>query len=84
MPVEIAKTVIRELETEAENFSHIRQLSNRFKLRPEAFKTKFLMHNKKARFDWRNLIFELQSYLDGWLQCVSINDFESLKKMIAD
>nr|XP_042904631.1 uncharacterized protein LOC122270620 [Parasteatoda tepidariorum] len=83
LPVEIAEIIIREPEERADDFEYVKKLLlDRFKLSPEAFRTKFIQHQRRPGALWKDLIFELRSYLEGWLEGVQITDFEALKKLM--
>jgi hypothetical protein len=86
MPIDIAEIVIREPEDKNDCYEHVKGvLLNRFKLTPEAFRKKFQTHQRQGGALWKDLVFDLKSYLDNWLQGVNVTTFEELKNlMVAD
>ncbi|KAF8769797.1 hypothetical protein HNY73_017406 [Argiope bruennichi] len=60
-------------------------LLRRFKLSAETFRLRFVQHQKRMESSWRDLAFELRSFLEEWLDGVNVKDFESLKDfMVVD
>ncbi|GBM36421.1 hypothetical protein AVEN_234806-1 [Araneus ventricosus] len=54
-------------------------------MKPETFRIKFTQHQRKQRDLWKELVFELQNYFDGWIEGLNVKDFKGLKElMIAD
>ena len=83
MPMKISELIIREPESSLENFQCIKEmLLNRFKLSPEAFRGKFISHQRQKEGLFKDLVFELRTYLEGWLAGLEINTFESLQNLM--
>lgn len=83
LPLEMAELIMREPQEISDDYSKVKEiLLNRFKLSPETFRTKFNQHQRKPGALWKDLIFELRSYLDGWLEGVEVKDFEALKNLL--
>lgn len=83
VPQEIAEMILREPAEKIDDYEHVRQmLLDRYKLSSEAYRSKFLNHPKQINATWRDLIFELSTYLEGWISGVGIKTFEELKSMM--
>ncbi|GBL73612.1 hypothetical protein AVEN_158481-1 [Araneus ventricosus] len=86
LPLDLAQIIIKEPEEKMQEYLNVKEvLLDRFKMKPETFRLKFTQHQKKTGALWRDLVFELRSYLDGWLDGLEVRDFENLKNlMISD
>ena len=81
--MKIAEMIIREPESQLDNFEYVKEmLLSRFKLSPEAFRTKFVSHSRQRDSLWKDLVFELRNYLEGWLSGLEVKTFESLKNLM--
>ncbi|GBL89073.1 hypothetical protein AVEN_255211-1 [Araneus ventricosus] len=86
LPLELAQIIIKEPEEKMRYYVSVREvLLNRFKMKPETFRLKFTQHQRKSGALWKELVFELGNYLEGWVDGLDVKDFKSLKNlMIAD
>ncbi|GBN57268.1 hypothetical protein AVEN_257600-1 [Araneus ventricosus] len=83
LPLDLAQIIIKEPEDKMKDYLHIKGvLLERFKMKPETFRVKFTQHQRKSGELWKELIFELRNYLEGWLDGVKVNDFETLKNLM--
>ena len=83
LPLELAQILIKEPEDMCRDYNHVKLvLLERFKRKPETFRVKFTQHQRKTGSLWKELVFELRNYLEGWLEGVKITDFESLKNLM--
>ncbi|GBN33605.1 hypothetical protein AVEN_208384-1 [Araneus ventricosus] len=54
-------------------------------MKPETFRVKFTQHQRRPGALWKELVFELRNYFEGWAEGLNIKDFKGLKDlMIAD
>ncbi|GBM32424.1 hypothetical protein AVEN_239813-1 [Araneus ventricosus] len=86
LPLDLAQIIIKEPEEKMQDYLNVKEvLLDRFKMKPETFRLKFTQHQRKPGALWRELVFELRNYLDGWLDGLEVRDFENLKNlMISD
>lgn len=83
LPLDLVQMVIKEPEERSNEYRHVKHmLLDRFKMKPEAFRIKFTQHQKKQNALWKELVFELRNYLEGWLEGVEVKDFEGLKNLM--
>ncbi|GBN29529.1 hypothetical protein AVEN_240167-1 [Araneus ventricosus] len=86
LPLDLAQIIIKESEEQMREYTNVKKvLLDRFKMKPETFRIKFTQHQRKQGDLWKDLVFELQNYLDGWIEGLKVTDFKGLKAlMIAD
>ncbi|GBL79674.1 hypothetical protein AVEN_114290-1 [Araneus ventricosus] len=90
LPLDLAQIIIKEPEGKMQDYLNVKEvLLDRFKMKPETFRLKhslrFTQHERKPGALWRELVFELRNYLDGWLDGLEVRDVENLKNlMISD
>ncbi|GBN24062.1 hypothetical protein AVEN_58452-1, partial [Araneus ventricosus] len=86
LPLDLAQIIIKESEEQMREYTNVKKvLLDRFKMKPETFRIKFTQHQRKQGDLWKDLVFELQNYLDGWIEGLNITDFKGLNAlMIAD
>ncbi|GBN38397.1 hypothetical protein AVEN_200987-1 [Araneus ventricosus] len=86
LPLDLAQIIIKESEEQMREYTNVKKvLLDRFKMKPETFRIKFTQHQRKQGDLWKDLVFELQNYLDGWIEGLNVKDFKGLKElMIAD
>ncbi|GBM40218.1 hypothetical protein AVEN_183535-1 [Araneus ventricosus] len=54
-------------------------------MKSETFRIKFTQNQRRPGALWKELVFELRNYCDGWVEGLNVKDFKSLKDlMIAD
>ncbi|GBM35823.1 hypothetical protein AVEN_22622-1 [Araneus ventricosus] len=83
LPLDLAQIIIKEPEDKMKDYLHIKGvLLERFKMKPETFRVKFTQHQRKSGELWKELIFELRNYLEGWIDGVKVNEFETLKNLM--
>ncbi|GBL94043.1 Retrovirus-related Pol polyprotein from transposon 412 [Araneus ventricosus] len=86
LPVKLAEQIIKLPEDNLADFEFVKaKLLERFKLNAEAFRSKFINFQRPQGTLWKDVIFDLRTYLDGWLECLEVKDFKGLKDlMVAD
>ncbi|GBM73158.1 hypothetical protein AVEN_30046-1 [Araneus ventricosus] len=86
LPLELAQIIIKEPEEQMREYTNVKKvLSDRFKMKPETFRVKFTQHQRRPGALWKELVFELRNYFDGWVDGLNVKDFKGLKDlMIAD
>ncbi|GBL95801.1 hypothetical protein AVEN_723-1 [Araneus ventricosus] len=86
LPLDLAQIIIKEPEEKMQDYLNVKEVVlYRFKMKPETFRLKFTQHQRKTGALWREFVFELRNYLDGWLDGLDVRDFENLKNlMISD
>ncbi|GBL88169.1 hypothetical protein AVEN_29542-1 [Araneus ventricosus] len=86
LPLDLAQIIIKEPEEQMREYTNVKKvLLDRFKMKPETFRIKFTQHQRKLGALWKELVFELQNYYDGWIEDLNVKDFKGLKElMIAD
>lgn len=83
LPLNIATIVLREKVEDTKDYFHIKNvLLERFSLSPEAFRQKFVHHNRKAGNLWKDYLFEIRNYFEGWIEGLGIKTYDSLKDLI--
>ncbi|XP_042905941.2 uncharacterized protein [Parasteatoda tepidariorum] len=83
LPSEIIQLIGRESEEKFEDYEYIKTiLLKRFKLNPESFRKKFVMHQKSTEKSWRDFCYEITNYFEEWIDGLEIKDFASLKNLI--
>ncbi|GBN93935.1 hypothetical protein AVEN_251359-1 [Araneus ventricosus] len=54
-------------------------------MKPGTYRLKFTQHQRRPGTLWKELVFELWNYFDGWIDGLNVKDFKGLKNlMIAD
>ncbi|GBN27958.1 hypothetical protein AVEN_181805-1 [Araneus ventricosus] len=86
LPLDLAQIIIKEPEEQMLEFTNVKKvLLNRFKMKSETFRIKFTQHQRRQGALWKELVFELRNYFDGWIEGLNVKDFKGLKElMIAD
>ncbi|GBN32411.1 hypothetical protein AVEN_169507-1, partial [Araneus ventricosus] len=86
LPLDLAQIIIKEPEEQMREYTNVKKvLLDRFKMKPETFRIKFTQHQRKQGALWKELVFELQNYFDGWIEGLNVKDFKGSKElMIAD
>ncbi|GBM70410.1 hypothetical protein AVEN_38120-1 [Araneus ventricosus] len=83
LPLDLAQIIVKVPEEIMKDYLHIKGiLLERFKIKPETFRVKFTQHQIKSGALWKELVLELKNYLEGWLDGVKVNDFETLKNLM--
>ncbi|KFM68825.1 hypothetical protein X975_06062, partial [Stegodyphus mimosarum] len=83
MPFEIIQLIGKESEEKFEDYEYIRAiLLKRFKLNPESFRKKFVMHQKNTEKSWKDFCYDITSYFEEWISGLEITDFAGLKDLI--
>ncbi|XP_055951586.1 uncharacterized protein LOC129987653 [Argiope bruennichi] len=83
LPLDLAHIIAKEPEDKAQDYEHIKQvLLERFKIKTETYRQRFVSHQKKPNALWKELIFDLEHFLDGWLSGSGVTDFTGLKKLL--
>ncbi|GFT46766.1 retrovirus-related Pol polyprotein from transposon opus [Nephila pilipes] len=57
-------------------------LLKRFKVNPESFRKKFVLHQEMAENSWMDICYEITNYFVEWIGGLVITDFEGLKNLI--
>ncbi|XP_055942030.1 uncharacterized protein LOC129972075 [Argiope bruennichi] len=83
LPSDVVQIIAREPEEESNVYEYVKELLlRRFKLSAETFRLRFVQHQKRMESSWRDLAFELRSFLEEWLDGIKVKDFESLKDLM--
>ncbi|GBL74981.1 hypothetical protein AVEN_243786-1 [Araneus ventricosus] len=59
-------------------------LLDRFKMKVETFRLKFTQHQRRSGALWKELVFELRNYFEGWIDGLDIKDFKGLKDLMIE
>ncbi|GBN33296.1 Pro-Pol polyprotein, partial [Araneus ventricosus] len=82
MPTEIVELVARVPEEEFFNFEYIKGiLMKKFKLNAEGFRQKFVQHQRTPEKSWKDFVYEVTNYFQGWINDLNITDFDGLKNL---
>ncbi|GBM24093.1 hypothetical protein AVEN_30240-1 [Araneus ventricosus] len=82
LPLDLAQIIIKESEEQMREYTNVKKvLLDRFKMRPETFRIKFTQHQRKQGALWKELVFALQNYFDGWIEGLNVKDFKGLKEL---
>ncbi|GBN84871.1 hypothetical protein AVEN_159985-1 [Araneus ventricosus] len=85
LPVKLAEQIIKLPEDNLADEFVKAKLLERLKLNAEAFSSKFINFQRPQGTLWKDVIFDLRTYLDGWLESLEVKDFKGLKElMVAD
>ncbi|GBM74568.1 hypothetical protein AVEN_151020-1 [Araneus ventricosus] len=79
----MTELIIRDTGDDTDDFEVVKKISlERFRLSTDAYRVKYMTHQKSVNSLWKDLVFELNSYFNGWLEGAEVD----LKKdlMIAD
>ncbi|GBM59023.1 hypothetical protein AVEN_19295-1, partial [Araneus ventricosus] len=80
---ESAQIIIKEPEEQMREYVNVKQvLLDQFKMKPETFRLKFTQHQRRSGALWKELVFELRNYFEGWIDGLDIKDFKSLKDLM--
>ena len=74
--MQLAEDIMRLKEHEAEDYERVKEhLLERFRINAETYPTKFIQASKRHISLWEDLVFELRTYLSGWLceGCMEFN-----------
>ncbi|GBL92496.1 hypothetical protein AVEN_59625-1 [Araneus ventricosus] len=83
LPVQLAEPIIKLLGDKITDYDFVKaKLLERFKLNAETLRTKFMNFQRPQGMLWKDLIFVLRTYLDGWLGTLKVKDFEGLKDLM--
>ncbi|GBN38697.1 hypothetical protein AVEN_249493-1 [Araneus ventricosus] len=86
LPANMTELIIRDTGNDTDDFEVVKKiLLERFRLSTDAYRVKYMTHQKGVNSLWKDLVFELNSYFNGWLEGAEVDTFEKLKDlMIAD
>ncbi|GBN28622.1 hypothetical protein AVEN_191324-1 [Araneus ventricosus] len=80
MPTEMVELIARVPEEEFFNFEYIKGiLMKKFKLNAEGFRQKFVQHQRTPEKSWKDFVYEVTNYFQGWINDLNITDFDGLK-----
>ncbi|KAF8763832.1 hypothetical protein HNY73_021967 [Argiope bruennichi] len=54
----------------------------KFKLNAEGFRQKFVQHQRNPEKSWKDFIYEVTNYFQGWISALNVTDLEGLKDLI--
>lgn len=81
LPLEISQNLIKEPEEKMSDYQYMKKvLLSRFKMKPEACRIKFTSLQKTTT--WKDLVFDLRTYLNHWLEGMEVVNFETLKELL--
>ena len=86
MPMHLAEGIMRLKEDQMEDYETVKgYLLDRFRVNAETYRTRFMQASKGNTGLWKDLVFEVRTYLKGWLSELKIDTFDKLQDlMIAD
>ncbi|GBL57532.1 hypothetical protein AVEN_167795-1, partial [Araneus ventricosus] len=86
LPANMTELIIRDTGDDTDDFEVVKKIFlKRFRLSTDAYRVKYMTHQKGVNSLWKDLVFELNSYFNGWLEGAEVDTFEKLKDlMIAD
>ncbi|GBO23211.1 hypothetical protein AVEN_2183-1 [Araneus ventricosus] len=83
LPVKLAEQIIKLPGDKITDYDFVKaKLLERFKLKAEKLHTKFMNFQRPQGTLWKDLIFDLRTYLDSWLGTLEVKDFEGLKDLM--
>ena len=83
LPNDVIELIIREPNDLGEKYDHVKKLLlKRYRVSTTALKNKFEEHNRKFGSLWADLVYDLRSYLDHWLEALDVTEFEKLKELL--
>ncbi|KFM63707.1 hypothetical protein X975_04691, partial [Stegodyphus mimosarum] len=83
MPSDIVELIARIPEEEFGNYEYVREvLLKKFKMNAEGFRQKFVQHQRSPDKTWRDFVYEVTNYFQGWIDGLEITDFGGLKDLI--
>ncbi|GBN97382.1 hypothetical protein AVEN_27146-1 [Araneus ventricosus] len=82
MPTEIVELIARVPEEEFFNFEYIKGiLMKKFKLNAEGFRQKLVQHQRTPEKSWKDFVYGVTNYFQGWINDLNITDFDGLKNL---
>ncbi|GBN61457.1 Pro-Pol polyprotein [Araneus ventricosus] len=82
MPTAIVELIARVTEEEFFNFEYIKGiLMKKFKLNAEGFRQKFVQHQRIPEKSWKDFVYEVTNYFEGWINDLNITYFDGLKNL---
>ncbi|GBN37071.1 hypothetical protein AVEN_2254-1 [Araneus ventricosus] len=83
LPVKLEGQIIKLPGDKINDYDFVMsKLLERFKMSVETLRTKFMNFERPLGTLWKELIFDLRTYLDGWLGSLEVKDFEELKDLM--
>ncbi|GBL99556.1 hypothetical protein AVEN_68823-1 [Araneus ventricosus] len=83
LPVKLADQVMKLPGDKITDYELVKaKLLERFKLNAETLRTKFMNFQRTQGTFWKDLIFDLRTYLDGCLGGLEVKHFEGLKDLM--
>lgn len=83
LPCDVIDLIIREPVELSDDYPHVKKLLlKRFRVSSAALKSKFEEHNRKFGSLWVDLVYDLRSYLDNYLDSLGIKEFGQLKELL--
>lgn len=80
--MEVTELILYEPAEKADDFYfyHVKaKLLEQYRINTETYRQKFIQHQQVQGSLWKDLFFELNSYLGGWLCVLQVTEFEHLK-----
>ncbi|GBO09112.1 hypothetical protein AVEN_140630-1 [Araneus ventricosus] len=69
LPANMTELIIRDTGDDTDDFEVVKKiLLERFRLSTDAYRVKYMTHQKGVNSLWKDLVFELNSYFNGWLE----------------
>lgn len=83
MPPDIVELIARIPDEKFEDYQYVKDvLLKRFQLSAEGFRQKFVQHQRSAEKTWKDFVYEVTNYFEGWLDGLNVKDFKGLKDLI--
>ncbi|GFV42938.1 homeotic protein female sterile [Trichonephila clavipes] len=83
LPTEVSHIIAREPDDKANSYEHVKDLLlKRFKLTPKKFRQLFVTHQKAPERTWIDFYHELNTYFNGWIDGLKIDNFNKLSDLI--
>lgn len=70
LPTDIEEIILKETVDKGGDYQHMKTLLRRFSLWVGALRSKFEEQLIKSGNLWSNLVYDLRSYLENWLESV--------------
>lgn len=79
----IVELILHEPTDRIDNFEHVKSiLLARYRLSHEAYRQNFTKHASNPQSPWKDFIFEINSYLESWLNDIEIRQLFDMKDLL--
>lgn len=81
--VGMAELMLSEPKDKVDDYQYMKaKLLERYRLNAETCRQKFCQYPRNPHSPWKNIIFEINLFLEGWLSCLQVLEFEGLKNLL--